>query len=100
MEDNSNSIQIDIQHTLDTIVSLLKNMGFSGEILQMKLDIIKNVILNDLNEEDIEDCFGNAAVQIPEILRDLYEELYELVEEYPQVGLPELQKYSLPVETN
>ena len=100
MEDNNNSIKIDINHTLDTIVSLLKNMGLSKEQIQVKLQILKNVVLNDLNEQDIEDYFGDAAVQIPEILRDDYEELYEFVEEYPQVGLPELQKYSVVVETN
>ena len=99
-QDIYNSQKIDIEESLHEIVSLLTNMGLSKEQIQVKLQILKTIVVNDLNGEDIEDFFGNAAVQFPDILYNIYEELFDLVEEYPQVGLSVVQNFSLPVETN
>ena len=99
-QDIYNSQKIDIEESLNEIVSLLTNIGLSREQIQVKLQIIKTIVVNDLEEEDIEDFFGDAAVQIPDIVYNLYEELFDLVEECPSNGLAIVQNFTLPVETN
>ena len=98
--DNYNSQKIDIIETLNEFVSTFTNMGLGKEQIQAKISLLHTIILADLEEEDIEEFFGNAAVQIPEILYDLYDELFELVDECPSNGLPVVENFSLPTETN
>jgi hypothetical protein len=99
-QDIYNSQKIDIIETLNEFVSTFTNMGLSREQIQVKLQIIKTIVANDLEEEDIEEFFGDAAVQIPDILYNLYEELFDLVEECPSNGLAIVQNFTLPVQTN